>query len=60
MHPVLCLDDAWEDTVDALWTPEADESAFKRGLLMPVMIVATPIVFLGDWLARSALPLESD
>ena len=25
---------AWDDTIDVLWTPDPEESAFKRGLLL--------------------------
>jgi hypothetical protein len=57
VHPVCVLDDAWGDTVDWLWTPKPGESRFRRAVLTPLAALATPFVFVGDWLGRALLPL---
>ncbi len=59
VHPVTVVDDAWDDTIEALWSVES-ETAFRRGLLLPLKTIATPFLFLGDFLMRSALPINSD
>ena len=56
VHPATVLDDAWGDTAELLWTPRT-ESRFRRALLMPLAALATPPVFLGDWLGRSIFAL---
>ena len=56
VHPAAVIDDAWGDTVDWLWTPR-DESRFRRTLLFPLVTVATPLVFVGDWLGRAAFAI---
>lgn len=56
VHPATVLDDAWGDTTELLWMPRT-ESRFRRALLMPLAALATPPVFLGDWLGRSILAL---
>lgn len=56
VNPAYAIDDAWLDTVEALWTPH-DESPLRRALFMPFAAVATPVVFGGDWLGRSVLPI---
>lgn len=58
VHPIVVAPDAWDDTVDVLWTPDPQESAFKRGLLLPLALLATPPFLLGDWLIRSAFPVD--
>jgi len=57
VHPVASLDDAWLDTRDLLWTSK-DESALRRALFVPFAVLATPLVFAGDWLGRCLLPLS--
>lgn len=57
VHPISVVDDAWGDTVELLWSPR-DESAFRRVVLTPLAAIATPLVFTGDWLGRSLLPLR--
>lgn len=50
VNPSLAFDDAWVDTVDWLWTPDPDESRFRRAIIVPLAAVATPFVYLGDWI----------
>ena len=50
VNPALAVDDAWSDTVDWLWTPDPDESRFRRAVIVPVAALATPIVYVGDWI----------
>jgi hypothetical protein len=53
VHPACSIDDAWGDTVEWLWTPDPDESRFRRAVLLPLVTLATPPVFVGDWLGRA-------
>ncbi len=57
VHPSTVFDDAWRDTRDWLWTPDPSESRFRRAVLFPVTLLATPFVYVGDWLARAAFAL---
>ncbi|MEZ5964163.1 MAG: hypothetical protein R3F56_09985 [Planctomycetota bacterium] len=52
VHPIRVLDDAWGDTVEYLWRPR-EESRFRRAVMAPVRGLATPLVFVGDWLTRA-------
>jgi hypothetical protein len=56
VHPSTVFDDAWDDTVDLLWTPR-DETRFRRAILLPLVTIATPFVYLGDWLGRACLAI---
>ena len=58
VHPIATIDDAWLDTRDLLWTPR-DESPLRRTLFVPVALVATPFVFVGDWFGRWLLPIQN-
>jgi len=49
VNPALAVDDAWDDTVEWLWTPDPDESRFRRAVILPLAALATPFVWLGDW-----------
>ena len=62
VHPVTAIDDAWGDTTELLWSPDEDESKFRRAMFTPVAALATPAVFAGDWLFRSlfAIPPRAD
>ena len=53
VHPITVFDDAWGDTTELLWSPGVDESRFRRAVFTPLAAIATPAVFLGDWLGRS-------
>jgi len=53
VHPACVFDDAWRDTVDWLWTPDPAESRFRRALITPLCALATPFVWVGDWLGRA-------
>jgi hypothetical protein len=50
VNPALAVDDAWNDTVDWLWTPDPDESRFRRAVILPLAALATPFVYVGDWI----------
>lgn len=56
VHPACVIDDAWGDTVELLWTPRG-ESRFRRAVMLPLVTLATPFVFIGDWLGRAAFML---
>jgi hypothetical protein len=56
VHPIASIDDAWLDTEELLWQPK-DESGLRRALFVPLAAVATPFVFVGDWVGRWLLPI---
>ena len=56
VHPVCSIDDAWADTVDALWTSHG-ETKFRRAVMLPLATLATPLVFTGDLGARALFPI---
>jgi hypothetical protein len=56
VHPSTVFDDAWRDTVDLLWTSR-EESRFRRALFVPLAALATPFVYVGDWLGRAVLAI---
>ncbi len=56
VHPATVIDDAWGDTVELLWEPRA-ETRFRRAVLLPLVTLATPLVFVGDFLGRAALAI---
>jgi hypothetical protein len=57
VHPSTVFDDAWLDTKDWLWTPDPSESRFRRAVLFPLIVLATPFVYVGDWLGRAAFDI---
>ncbi len=57
VHPICSIDDAWADTVDALWTSRG-ETRFRRAVLLPLAAIATPFVFTGDLGARALFPID--
>ncbi|MGQ0553995.1 MAG: hypothetical protein ACT4PU_12350 [Planctomycetota bacterium] len=57
VHPACSVDDAWLDTVDALWTSRG-QTRFRRAVLLPLVTIATPFVFVGDWLGRCLFPID--
>lgn len=62
VHPINVVGDAWGDTAELLWD-SPDESGFRRAIFAPVAVIATPFVFVGDWLGRSSFsipPREED
>lgn len=61
VHPTTVWDDAWGDTIELLWTPR-DESRFRRALMLPLVTLATPLVYIGDGLGRAifAIPPRDD
>ncbi|MCA8953444.1 MAG: hypothetical protein KDE27_28280 [Planctomycetes bacterium] len=58
VNPVLAVDDAWGDTIELLWTPTEDESGLRRATVAPLAAIATPFVFVGDWLGRCLFPID--
>jgi hypothetical protein len=56
VNPCCAVDDAWHDTVQALWTNE-DESRFRRAMLTPLAALATPVWFGVDWAFRCVVPM---
>ncbi|MEZ6036605.1 MAG: hypothetical protein R3F29_03940 [Planctomycetota bacterium] len=57
VHPLSQIDDAWLDTIDLLWTSHGD-TPLRRAVLIPVAAVATPLVFVGDWLGRAVFDID--
>lgn len=57
VHPVTAIDDAWGDTVEALWSSR-NESPLREVVFTPLAAVATPVVFAGDWLWRCLWPID--
>ncbi len=55
VNPWCAIDDAWSDTVTALWTSD-EESRFRRAMLTPLAALATPIWFAVDWSFRCLVP----
>ncbi|HTE06719.1 MAG TPA: hypothetical protein VK824_11020 [Planctomycetota bacterium] len=58
VHPASVLDDAWRDTQDWLWTPRPSESRFRRAVLLPLVVLATPLVYAGDWLRHALFRVD--
>jgi hypothetical protein len=58
VHPATVFDDAWRDTDDWLWTPDPSESRFRRAMLLPLVVLATPLVYAGDWLGRAVFAID--
>ncbi len=56
VHPCCVLDDAWGDTVEWLWEPR-EESRFRSAVMTPLRVIASPIVFVGDWLGRATFDI---
>jgi hypothetical protein len=59
VHPICSIDDAWADTVDALWTSHG-ETKFRRAVMLPLAAVATPFFFTGDVVARALFPIDAN
>jgi hypothetical protein len=58
VHPLTVFDDAWRDTREWLWTPNRSESRFRRAVLFPLTVLATPVVYVGDWTARAVFAID--
>ena len=52
VHPVSVIPDAADDVYEWFWKPR-DMDAFRKALIFPLIVVATPPTFVGDWLTRS-------
>ena len=57
VHPLTQLDDAWVDTVQAVWDYEG-MTDFRTSLLMPLSAVSTPVVFGITWVFRSVFDVD--
>lgn len=57
VHPVSQVDDAWGDTVEALWTFDTS-SGFRSALVTPLSALATPVVLPTCWLFRSVFDVD--
>lgn len=57
VHPACSIDDAWGDTVEWLWTSHG-ETRFRRAVFIPLAALATPFVFVGDWVGRWILDID--
>ena len=57
LHPIGQLDDAWVDTVDAVWDFD-DSTEFRTVLLTPLSAAVTPVVFGVTWLWRSVFDID--
>jgi hypothetical protein len=58
VHPLTVFDDAWRDTDEWLWTPNPSESRFRRAVLFPLTVMATPVIYVGDWMARAVFAID--
>ncbi len=59
VHPALVVDDALDDTREALWDDfDWDTKYATECFTLPWRAVFTPIVFGFDWLARATLDIE--
>src|SRR5262245_6789453 len=58
IHPATVFDDAWRDTREWLWTPDPSESRFRTVVLFPLRVLATPLIYLGDWASRAAFAID--
>ncbi|MEC8653284.1 MAG: hypothetical protein VXY92_12065 [Planctomycetota bacterium] len=56
VHPLTQADEAWRDTLDVLWDYD-QSSSFRQVLLTPLSVLATPLVFAGDWCCRAVFDL---
>ena len=56
VHPLTQVDEAWRDTLDVLWDYD-QSSSFRQVLLTPLSVLATPLVFAGDWFCRAVFDL---
>ena len=59
VHPLMVLDDAWQDTENVLWArfEWQDHYVTECGTL-PFRVAATPFVYLPVWLMRSAFDIN--
>ncbi len=57
VHPATVFDDAWGDTRAWLWTSRG-ESRFRRAVMLPLVTIATPFVYVGDWLGRAIFAID--
>jgi len=57
VHPYTAIPRAAEDVYELYWKPR-DMEAFRKALLLPLIVIATPPTFLGDWLVRSLVSVE--
>ena len=51
VHPVCVIPEAADDVYELYWKPR-EMDFFRKALLFPVIVIATPPTFVGDWLLR--------
>lgn len=57
VHPVSVISDSTHDTLDLLWKCRSGGYVTKAGSTIP-LVALTPVVFTGDWLARSVFDIS--
>lgn len=57
VHPVSVIPDAADDVYELYWKPR-DMDWFRKALIFPLITVATPPTFLGDWLGRALFDIN--
>jgi hypothetical protein len=57
VHPICMIPKAADDVYELYWKPR-EMDFFRRALLFPVIVVATPPTFLVDWLGRIFFDIE--
>jgi hypothetical protein len=57
VHPVAVVPDAADDVYELYWKPR-DMDWLRKSLIFPLVTIATPPTFLGDWLARSMFQID--
>lgn len=51
VHPLVSIPEAYRDTNETVWeNPEGSE--FRQAMIFLPKVVATPLVFCGDWALR--------
>jgi hypothetical protein len=57
VHPLYMIPEAADDVYELYWKPR-EMDFFRKALLFPVIVVATPPTFLIDWLGRIFFVIE--
>jgi hypothetical protein len=59
VHPLSVIGPALEDTNNFVWRSAGQsDSGFREVLLLGPRIIGTPVIFFGDWLARSLFAID--
>ncbi|HUU96202.1 MAG TPA: hypothetical protein VM487_10715 [Phycisphaerae bacterium] len=59
VHPACSIPKAGSDTYTVLWK-HPQGTPFRQAVVVPAKVVATPIVFLGDWCGRCIFPINAE